>query len=159
MCTKPQVHAHWFEIAILVQELIAASNAECADDDIDGLARRLAQCAQRAIKACRFDGWLVTKHVFHLEGTQRCLNLRSMDFVASALQTFKQDQIADYDVVRIGDRPQFRNCRSGFIAEVRDPNRGIDDDHECASLSRRIASRLPSQPIPAVERIASRRRF
>ena len=46
---------HRFEVAILVQELVALSDAEGAEDDIYRLARRQAKASQGPIKPRRFD--------------------------------------------------------------------------------------------------------
>jgi hypothetical protein len=95
---------HRFEIAILVQELVAPSDAEGGDDDIYRLARRQAEASQGAIKPRRFDRRLITQHVFYLEYAQRSFHSRRVRFVARALQAFKQDQIADDNVVWIRER-------------------------------------------------------
>lgn len=154
------MRVHRFEIAILVQDLITPPDTERADDDVNGFARRLAQAAQGPIKPGRFDGRLIVQQRFNLEDAKRGFDLRGVRLIARALQTFKQDQIADDDVVRRGNRPQFRDRRTGLIAKMRNPDRAIDNDHEArAPLSRRIVSRSPSHPMPAVDRMASRRRF
>jgi hypothetical protein len=141
-------------------DIYGLDKAEGAEDDIYRLARRQAKASQGPIKPRRFDRRLITQHVFYLEYAQRSFHSRRVRFVARALQAFKQDKIADDNVVWIRDRTQFRDRRTGLIAEMRDPDRGIDNDHETGGgPSRRIVSRSPSQPIPAVDLRASRRRF
>ena len=76
---------HRFEVAILVQELVALSDAEGGEDDIYRHARRQAKASQGPIKPRRFDRLLITQHVFHLEHAQGSFHSRYERFVARAL--------------------------------------------------------------------------
>lgn len=84
--------------------------------------------------ARRFDGWLVTQHVFHLDCTQRRFSLRSMGFVAirTALQSPPSRVLLSVlcrgevhgevrDVVRLGRAA--RECLIGRPSNCRVPER------------------------------------
>ena len=108
---------HRHKITIIVKQSVAMFDAEGADDDVDCLTDRDAPVSQHAIIPCRSRSELAVQHRHDSIHAQFALDTRRMEFVASTLQDFEQDEIADQKCVLCPLRfPAFRSlafdCRA-----------------------------------------------
>src|SRR6266478_2453854 len=146
---------HGLEIAIIVQQQVATLDAEGADDKIDRIADRAAPAAEKAVIRRRFDRQVGVEQRHRLKSPQAALDEAGFSLGAQSLQDFAQDQIADQQRYRWYQLAEAADRTGHGVAQVADPNRGIDEDHG-PPRPRRLSSRSPCQwTFPARFRISS----
>ena len=112
------------EIPIGMQELMAALDAERADDHVDRLPDRNATRPQQPIVSRGLDRDCLVQHWHHWILTQVSFDSRRMRLIAGTLQHLQQDQVADKDlvVIRIRQRPQPQYSRMVRATEQPNPD-------------------------------------
>src|SRR5579863_9629620 len=72
-----------------------------------------------------------------------------MRLISGAPKNFEQDEVADQKRFPTGGSCQFGSCRRLMAAQMRDPDRAVDENHDRrGGRLWRISSRSPSQPSP-----------
>src|SRR5258708_6504000 len=146
---ETEMFLHRREIAVIVQQRMAMLDAEGTNDDVGRLANRDTQISEFAIVAggARGKGGIQERH--ESISTQSAFDTRRMGLVPCALKDLEQDEIADQKRFAAGGGLQFGNGRGSMAAQVRDPDRAIDENHaRRGGRPWRIASRSPFQPNP-----------
>src|SRR5439155_14694115 len=130
------------EVRVGVEERKAPRDAVRADHDVARLPHRHPSAPERAVVLSAPDGQRRAEHSDDRKRLHQPTGPAEVLVAAKTLQHFRQDRIPAYDgalaepvmqCVRLPCRPP---------VEVVDPDGGIDDDHDRASV--RIASRSPS---------------
>src|ERR1700734_1523791 len=139
---------HERKISVVMEQPMVVLDAECADDEVCCLANRNAQISQRAVLPSdwRREVGLQKRHDDIL--AQSLFDASGMGFVPSALENFEQDEVADQKRF-LRRRLQFRGCLGLEAAQMRDPDRRVDENHGLSGLRpARISSNSPTQPNP-----------
>jgi hypothetical protein len=140
---------HRREIPVVMQQRVSVFDAESADNDVGGLANRNAQFSQPAIVPSGAGGQIGAQQGHEHVLTQFPFNTGGMGLVPSALEDFEQDKVADQERLARRRRRQFGGLYRSIAAQMRDPDRAVDQDHDqVTGGASRIASKSPSQPNP-----------
>ena len=133
--------AHRLEIAVVMQENVVTSDAECADDHVDRLPDGDATRPQEPVIAGSLDGDRFVEHRRDGKMPQGALDPGGMSVVPGALQDFEENEIAGQDPVVVGfnQLAQPDNRRGLKASQVSDPNRGSGSNGTESSIQRTVA--------------------
>lgn len=157
---QAEVAHHGIEVPVVVQQTMAALDAEGSYDDVNGFPDGDAEAAQGSAVMRADNRHTLIKHGCDGEAPKAALDPGGVRVVAGALQDFQEDQVANQDVVvRFDERLQLADRLCIETSEVGDPNRAVNEDRGCGSGARpsRCAARSPVQPRPLMSASACKR--
>jgi len=121
---------HWYKIAVIVQQRVAAFDAKGADDDVGCFPDGDAQFSQLAIVPGGTRDQIGVQESYNRILAQATFDARGMGVVPSALKDFEQDKIADQERLPYNGFLQLRGRRRAMAAQIRDPDGAIDKNHD-----------------------------
>jgi hypothetical protein len=120
----------WIEIAIPMQQGVLLAEAKRLDKAIDRLEDRMTATPERSVVARGVANQVDAAGLEDLELEQLPLDSDRSRLVANTLKHFADDQIRDAKPLPIELRIEPVRLRVPDAAEVIDPDRGVDDDHD-----------------------------
>lgn len=120
---QAEVAHHGVEVPVVVQQAMAALDAEGSYDDVNGLANGDAERAQGSVVMRARDRDMLVEHGCDGEAPKATLDPGGVWVVAGALQDFQEDQVTNQDVVvRLDKRLQLADRLCVQASEVGDPD-------------------------------------
>lgn len=126
---ETEIFFHRLKIAIVVQQGVTVLDAKSADDDIGRLADCDAASSQLTIIAGGARGQINVQEGHEHILAECALDPSRMSVVASALEDFEQDKVADQQRLPASESFQLAGGGGLLASQMCDPNGAVDQNH------------------------------